>query len=65
LGKITRSQSGQAIVEYILLLSLIIGGVGLFISKLTGSFDQMTAGFGGKVEQQIRTGSITPSVWQK
>lgn len=59
------NQGGQAIVEYVLLLSIVLVGLGLFLQKATSAFDVMTARRGGLIEQQIRTGSAPPSIWKK
>lgn len=59
------TESGQAIVEYVLLLSIVLGIMVYFMNTLTGSFDDSTARFGGKIEKQIRTGSAPASVWTK
>lgn len=60
-----RRQAGQALVEYIILLTIVFGVVGYFVKKMTGSFDVSTARYGGSVEQQLRTGSAPASVWNK
>lgn len=65
LGNPASSEGGQAILEYILLLSIVLVGLGLFLQKISGSFDAMTAKRGGALEQQIRTGSAPASVWKK
>jgi Flp pilus assembly pilin Flp len=65
-GKIRKkSESGQAIVEYILLLAIVVGVVGLFLSKLTGTFDIATVAMGGKMEKQLRTGKAPASIWTR
>jgi hypothetical protein len=58
-------RSGQAITEYILLLFIVVVGVGYFISKYTGLFDNMTVRMGGAMEAQLRTGKAPASVWTK
>jgi Flp pilus assembly pilin Flp len=63
--KRSKRESGQAIVEYILLLAIVLGMVGVFISKLTGSFDLATTAVGGKMEKQLRTGKAPPWIWTK
>jgi len=64
-GKPASNEGGQAIVEYILLLSIVLVGLGLFIQKISGSFDTMTAQNGAKIEVQMRTGSAPASLWTK
>jgi Flp pilus assembly pilin Flp len=60
-----RNQSGQALVEYVILLSIVVGIVAVFMNKLSGAFDVTTARYGGKVEQQLRTGNAPPSIWDR
>ena len=64
-GNPASGEGGQAIVEYILLLSIILVGLGLFLQKMTSAFDSMTAQRGGALEKQIRTGSAPASLWTK
>ena len=59
------SKSGQAIIEYIILLSIVVVGLALFLSKYTGLFDNMTVRMGGAMESQLRTGKAPASVWTK
>ena len=60
-----RAQSGQAVIEYIILLSIVMGIMVVFIHKLTDGLDTTTAGLGGQIEKQLRTGSAPPTVWTK
>jgi hypothetical protein len=65
-GKKPKSgQSGQAIVEYILLLSIVIGMLSVFLAKFTSTFDTATIGLGGKMEVQMRTGRAPATLWTK
>jgi hypothetical protein len=59
------SRSGQAIVEYILLLSIVVIGLGFFVRKIGVATGNMTANTGGKLERQLRTGSAPPDIWIK
>ena len=63
--KKNRKNSGQAVLEYILLLSIIIGIVTFSLRNLTGAMDKMTAKYGGTMEKQLRTGSAPASIWTK
>lgn len=65
LGKPASNEGGQAILEYVLLLSIVLVGLGLFLQKISTGFDAMTAQRGGALEQQIRTGSAPASIWTK
>lgn len=60
-----KAQSGQALVEYIILLSIIVSVVAVFMNRVTGAFDVTTARYGGRIEQQLRTGSAPPTVWNR
>jgi hypothetical protein len=65
-GKKSKSgQSGQAIVEYILLLSIVVGMLVAFLSNFTNTFDKATLGLGGKMEVQMRTGRAPATLWTK
>ena len=63
--KKTQKNSGQAVLEYILLLAMVVGMLSIFISKFVGSFDAATQKIGGKMEKQLRTGKAPPSIWNK
>jgi hypothetical protein len=58
-------ESGQAITEYILLLSIILVALGVFVGKISGSFYKKSASYGGYFEKQIRTGAAPASIWTK
>jgi hypothetical protein len=60
-----KKQSGQAILEYVLLLTIVFGAVGYFLHQLTHGLDVTTAKYGGTVEKQLRTGAAPASVWNK
>ncbi len=64
-GNPASNEGGQAIVDYILLLSIILIGLGLFLQKTSTAFDGITVNWGGKLEKQIRTGSAPASIWTK
>lgn len=66
-GKNTKklNQSGQAVTEYILLLSILLVGVGALVSKIRDGSDIMAAKSGAKLEKMLRTGSAPPSIWTK
>jgi hypothetical protein len=44
---------------------MVMIGLALFLKKISGSFDAMTASRGGTIEKQIRTGSAPASLWTK
>ncbi len=66
MGKKTRSnQSGQAITEYILLLSIVVGLFVAILGNFTNAFYKITLGLGGKMELQMRTGRAPATLWTK
>ena len=65
MGKKRSKESGQALLEYIILLSIVFGMVIFFVHKLTGTFDKTTLSLGGKMERQLRTGAAPASLWTK
>ena len=60
-----KNESGQAIVEYILLLSIVVATSAFFMKTLTGLFDKTAATMGAKIEVQIRTGNAPATIWNK
>ena len=58
------AEGGQAILEYIILLSIVLVSIAYFLKKLSNGFDNMTANTGGKLERQLRTGSAPPGIWK-
>ena len=64
-GSPASNEGGQAVLEYILLLAIVLGGLALFLKQVSSSFDLMTATNGAKIEVQMRTGSAPASLWTK
>ena len=60
-----RKDSGQAVIEYVLLLSMVVGIMTYAVPQLKNLFDVAMGHYGGTVEQQLRTGSADPSLWLK
>ena len=52
-------------IEYIILLTIVMGTMTYFIGKMTSGFDMTTAKYGGAVEKQLRTGSAPATIWNK
>lgn len=66
MGKLRKkTESGQAIVEYIILLSIVVGVVAFILPKLSKGFDVANLSIGGKMEAQLRTGKAPASLWVK
>lgn len=60
------AESGQAVLEYILLLSITIGIMTWAVRFLTEKSDRMVGFYGANVEKQLRTGGTPPNViWTK
>lgn len=60
------SRSGQAIIEYVLLLAITISIITWAYSFLLNVADKHMVFYGGKLEQQLRTGNVPPDkIWEK
>jgi hypothetical protein len=57
-------QSGQAVVEYIILLSFTMAIVVGFAKKMTGIFDKAAPKMGGAFERQLRGGAAPAGMWK-
>jgi hypothetical protein len=60
-----KRNSGQAVVEYIVLLTMVIGIMVAFLRTLNGSFNKAVPKMGGVIERQLRTGAASAGVWRK
>ncbi len=60
-----KRQGGQAVVEYILLLSIVIGSAAVIARQMGMFADKLAAKSGGKLEKMLRTGAESPKVWTK
>ena len=58
-------KSGQAVIEYVILLAITVGGMLYFIRTMTGAFDQSVPKMGGTFERQLRAGAAPASLWKK
>jgi len=56
--------AGQATVEYILLLSIVVLGSVFLIKGIVTSLDDAVTVVGGKLEKQLKTGRDPISVWR-
>lgn len=57
------NQSGQAVVEYLLILSISIVLSGLLFKGLNSSLDSGIRRFGMQLEKDLKTGRIPSSIW--
>jgi len=60
-----KRRSGQAVIEYVLLLTMVVGIMVAFLRTLNGSFDKAVPRMGGTIERQLRTGAASAGVWRK
>ncbi len=58
-----RDESGQAITEYILILSVCLVGIGAFGRRFIKVLDQGVLHIGGQLEKDLKTGRVPSSVW--
>jgi Flp pilus assembly pilin Flp len=62
--KFARDESGQAFTEYVLIMSLALGGA-IGISKMLMSvLDEFTKAFGAQLEKDLKAGRAPTSVWK-
>jgi hypothetical protein len=59
-----RDESGQAIIEYILLLSLIFTVSAAFSRRIISALDSSITVFNGTLEKDLRTGRIGVGIWE-
>ena len=58
-----RDDSGQAITEYILFLSISAVAAGALARGIVATLDTITAVFGAQLEQNIKTGRASVDIW--
>ena len=56
--------SGQATVEYVLLVSLSVGIAALFLRTIGAALDRGTLRFGGILEKRLKSGRAPLYVWE-
>ena len=59
-----REQDGQAVIEYILLLSGTVIGAGLLARGILNALDSGILKLGGQLEKDLKTGRAPLSVYQ-
>lgn len=68
LGKICREfisdESGQGVLEYVLLLSATVFGAGLLARGILSSLDSGILKLGGQLEKDLKTGRAPLTVYQ-
>ncbi len=64
LRSLVDDESGQATVEYILILSVVVAGAGLLSRKLIEALDSGVLKLGGQLEKDLKTGRAPVDVWE-
>lgn len=59
-----RDESGQAITEYVLLMSIALGGAIAFSRGFMKILDQFTLVFGAQLEKDLKSGRAESIVWK-
>ena len=58
-----QNEDGQAVFEYIFLLSLVLVGATALTRAIIDAIDRGILKFGGKFEQYLKTDQAPPNVW--
>jgi len=58
-----QDESGQSTVEYLLILSVCVLGVGSMVRQIRNIFDTATLRIGAVLEQDLKSGRAPLSVW--
>lgn len=62
--RLAREDSGQAVTEYILLLSVILTAVIALLKGVLAALDKFTLAFGAQLEKDLKAGRANPTdVW--
>ena len=64
LKKTLQSESGQGVIEYILVLIVAIILTGLLARVSKQAWDQGVLGLGGNLERSLKTGRAPASAWK-
>ena len=60
-----RSRSGQATVEYILILSVTVGLASLLVRGVIGTLDSGVLYLGANLERDLQTGRMPVELWHE
>jgi Flp pilus assembly pilin Flp len=58
-----RDEEGQATVEYILILSVVVVGASAIARTVLNTLDQGILTFGGQLEKDLHTGKASLNAW--
>ncbi len=59
-----RDESGQAITEYILLLTLTLTAAIALARGITSALNTSTLALGGQLEKDLKTGRVSLDIWK-
>lgn len=59
-----RDEEGQALTEYLLILSVSIVGAGALARGILAALDKGILRFGGQLEKDLKTGRAPLNVWK-
>lgn len=59
-----KSKSGQATIEYILLLTVVVFLTSLVSKGLQGTWQKGISGLGGSLERALKTGRLPVHAWK-
>jgi hypothetical protein len=60
-----KTDSGQAVIEYVILLAITTGIMLYFVRSLSTSLNNTIPKWGGSLEVQLRAGAAPASLWKK
>ena len=63
-SRLIGDDSGQAVTEYILILSITVGLTATFSRKILTGINKGVQALGAGLEQQLKTGRVSISVWK-
>jgi Flp pilus assembly pilin Flp len=62
-SRLFHDEEGQATVEYILILSVVVVGASAIARAILTTLDQGILNFGGQLEKDLHTGKATLNAW--
>jgi Flp pilus assembly pilin Flp len=62
-ARLLRDEDGQATVEYILILTVVVVGASAIAHTVLNTIDQGILAFGGQLEKDLHTGKATLNAW--
>ena len=63
MGRFVREDDGQAITEYILLLTLTVAGAVALAKGLLAAINRANLTIGGQLEKDLKTGRVALDLW--